>query len=107
MCSLIPFVNGLRERVASKDNGNISLPVAQQGRCLQQRALARKALAANRDVRPSQVVKQRHMASWSVAERLRKSDRIGSRPTIYGGALVKGLCKFNTTEAGGEDYSNP
>src|ERR1019366_3715223 len=107
VCCLIPFVDGAREGITRKDNGQVSLPMAKQGSGLDQRALARKALAADGDIRPSQIVKQSHMTGRSVVERLRESTGIRPGPTMGHGALEESFRKFNTAEAGGEDYRNP
>src|ERR1019366_6124692 len=81
--------------------------MAKQGSGLDQRALARKALAADGDIRPSQVVKQSHMTGRSVGERLWESAGIGPGPTMCHGALKEGFGEFNTAVGGGEDYGNP
>src|ERR1035437_3596300 len=107
ICGLVPFVDGARERITREDDGQVCLPMAKQGSGLDQRALARKALAADGDIRPSQVVKQSHMTGRSVGERLREGAGIGPGPTMCDGTLEEGFGEFNTAEGGGEDDGNP
>ena len=77
--------------------------MTQQGSSLQQRALRRKALAADGHVGTAQIVKEGHMTGRSIAERFRKGDGVGSRPAICSGALIESHGEFDAAQSGGKE----